>query len=427
MATIIDSVNVKGTKYEVVDSASRTNITNLTTRVTDLEKETGKSRKLYAFHISPSESDPASKVTYLEDAVGMTPAKMDYSTGKFNYGSWKDAFFMPKPCMVKSNGTVDYYLNPDDLTKKEDGTASDVSNTAYDGNAMMEWGQNGRRIWYKLVPDLDDTGVTAYISDGKLDDGFHDYSFINSNGKEVDHFYTPIYNGSVIDGKMRSLSGQKVSSKLTRAQEITDASANGDGWYTETFCDAILIGLLLTLMAKTTDVQAAYGQGITTPGETGFNAYVTGALNTKGLFYGSSGTNTAVKVFGTENYWGLQWRACAGFGIKGGHMVYKMTPAYSTDFTGYTDSGIACAGTSGGYIKKRKYLKDGVALPYEMSGSSTTYYCDGTWFNNGATTYALRGGRAANGSTCGLAWYLTTGPGYAYWDIGAALSLKPLA
>lgn len=95
---------------------------------------------VYAFHIDGSESDPEDAVTYMEDAVGMTPAYMDYANSKFNYGSWAGAFFMPQPCMVLQSGVVDYYLDPDDYTKKADGTASDIADTTYEGNAMIEWG-----------------------------------------------------------------------------------------------------------------------------------------------------------------------------------------------------------------------------------------------------------------------------------------------
>lgn len=49
--------------------------------------------------------------------------------------------------MLKSNGKVDYYLNPNDYTKKLDGTTSDIANPNYDGNAMMEW----PKIWFKYV------------------------------------------------------------------------------------------------------------------------------------------------------------------------------------------------------------------------------------------------------------------------------------
>ena len=52
------------------------------------------------------------------------------------------------------------------------------------------------------------------VADHKADEGFHDWPFHNKNGQSVAHFYTPIYNGSVISSKMRSLSGQQVSKSL---------------------------------------------------------------------------------------------------------------------------------------------------------------------------------------------------------------------
>ena len=38
--------------------------------------------------------------------------------------------------MVRADGTPDYRLDENDYTKKEDGTASDVSNTSYNGGAF---------------------------------------------------------------------------------------------------------------------------------------------------------------------------------------------------------------------------------------------------------------------------------------------------
>ena len=175
---------------------------------------TGKAGIIYGFHINSGESDPAAAVTYIEDAVGMTPAKMDYANSKFSYGSWGNAFFMPRPCMLKYDGTVDYYLDPNDYSKKADGvTASDVADTTYGGNAMMEWGQNGKKIWYKIVPDTgDDTSASVYIADYQVDADFHAWSFINSEGNLADHFYTPCYFGTIVnDGTndvLRSLSGR---------------------------------------------------------------------------------------------------------------------------------------------------------------------------------------------------------------------------
>ena len=183
--------------------------------------------KLYGFHLDNNESDPDAKITYLADAVGAVPARMDYTNGVFNYGSWLNAFFMPRPCMVKYGGQVDYYLNPDNYAQKEDGTASDVANEAYEGNAMMEWGRDGKKIWMKIVPD--ESGASVYFSDIQVDSTFHAYAFYNKNNVMMDHFYTPIYNGyKDASGKMRSISGKAISNALSGQAEITACIANGD-------------------------------------------------------------------------------------------------------------------------------------------------------------------------------------------------------
>ena len=177
---------------------------------------------------------------------------------------------MPKPCMLKYDGTVDYYLNPDDYTKKADGTASDIADSTYGGNAMMEWGRDGKKIWLKVLPSGDGKSANIYIADYKVDEGFHDYSFHNSKGINAEHFYTPIYNGSVISSKMRSLSGQQVSKSLQASAEITAAKANNPGadelWNIECMADRILINFLLILMGKSTNTQAIFGQGANTGG-----------------------------------------------------------------------------------------------------------------------------------------------------------------
>lgn len=109
----------------------------MTTFASTLSEE----RFVYGVHIDETDSNPKTRVRYLANAVGMIPAKMNYTSGTFDYGSWADAFFMPKPCMLKTNGQVDYYLNENDLSKKINGSASDIANIDYDGNAMMEWGK----------------------------------------------------------------------------------------------------------------------------------------------------------------------------------------------------------------------------------------------------------------------------------------------
>ena len=401
------------------------------------KKREDKDYTLYGFQLFDSESAPSSKVVYIEDAVGMEPAFMDYTNGRFDYGSWKDAFFMPRPCMVGFDGEVKYYLNPNDYTKKAAGGNSDISDPTYSGNAMMEWGQNGKKIWYKI------DGNKFYICDKKLDDGFHDWSFINCDGDEVDHFYTAIYNGSKdTNNVMRSLSGQAVSKSLNTSQELTAIGLNNQNskneWYSDVFADRVLINILLVLIGKSTNTQTVFGKGIESGSDTAFNAYVTGALNDKGLFFGYNDSTHAVKVFGMENWWALQWRRTAGLVIANGTVKYKLTmstddgttvSAYNTDGTGYIDSGVDFTDqTSGQYITKMKTTALGAWVPEILGGSSTTHLCDACWFNTGATTYALFGGNSYDGARCGaFSCGLSAAASNAHWDRGCALSLKPLA
>ncbi len=404
---------------------------------------------IYGFHIAANESDPDTMVTYLKDAVGMTPAHMDYTNDVFDYGSWGDAFFLPRPCMLKSDGTVDYYLNPNDYTKKEDGvTASDVANTAYDGNAMMEWGLPGRKIWMKIVPDVGNLGASVYIADHQADSDFHDYPFHNSEGQSMDHFYTAIYNGSVIDSKMRSLSDQTVSKSLAGTAEITAAQLNNPSgqlmWDIDIFSDRTLINMLLILMSKTVDTQTAFGEGLHTSGSEGINnGFSTGVHNAKGLFYGTNSgaaatyTN-AVKVFGMENYWGFQWRRTEGLILSDGIMKYKMTygqedgsgiNGYNTDGANYKSAGsTTLSGTSGNYIKTEWFNSDGMFPCGSLDGYSAQYYCDACWYNNSGARFALFGGdstlEAKVGAFCAA---LNLAVSHAGWTLGAALSCKPLA
>lgn len=405
---------------------------------------------IYGFHIDGSESDPEACVTYLMDAVGMTPAYMDYANDKFIWGSWRgarDAFFLPRPCMVKYDGTVDYYLDENDYSKKRDGTASDIANTSYGGNAMMEWGRDGKLIWYKVVPDSgDDASGSVYIADYQVDEDYHAWSFVNNQGELADHFYTPIYNGSYDGSKLRSLSGQTVMKSQTGTEEMARAQANNPGtdilWNIETFADRTLINFLLILMAKTLDTQTAFGQGLHTSGSEAINdGFVTGVHNAKGMFYGTNSgaaatyTN-AVKVFGMENWWGFQWRRINGWIMVDGDQRIKLTngtqdgstaSAYNTTGAGYISKGATPEGTSGGYVNVMQ-LSENAMLPKTASGTSSTYSCDGLWFNNSGVRFARVGGGSGNAALVGaFCAALNNVVGSAYWNVGAALSCKPLA
>ena len=407
---------------------------------------------LYGYEVLPNIETPSDKVTYLADCnnANYTPFKIDLTTGRPNYGDWKDAFFMPRSCMLRSDGTVAYYLDENDETKKEDGTPSDVSNPDFDGNAMMEFGRDGHLIWTKIedavTTEGNVMGYKVYISNYKLDEKYHAWAFHDANGKLVPHFYLPKYNTSLIDGKFRSLSGQHIVCKETTTaynatQEMNYAKANGTGWLTETKAQVDLINILLILMAKSTDSQTVYGNGYVNSSQDNTNLLDTGTANTKGMFYGTSG-NVCVKVFGMENWWGNQFRRYAGHMMINGVQKVKLT--YGTEdgstVVGYNTTGdgyITINGATllneqgdtfgGGYLKEMKASIKGTLVPTgTLNGSSSTNYCDYCSYDNTTTIYALRGGTLFNKAYCGVSYVnLLNSPDDARWTICANITCTP--
>lgn len=399
-----------------------------------------KDKIIYGFKIDQNESDPASMITYLSDCENAkyASAYMDYTTNTFNYGDWADAWFIRdiKPCMLKYDGTVDYELNPNDYTKKLDGTDSDVANDSYGGNAMV----GIPKVYWKIVDNGDNT-ANIYFSDEQVDTDFHCWSHIDNNGNEIDYCYMPIYTGSVVSNKLRSLSGKAPINNDNGTAEITYAKANNltsdTIWYTEVFSDRMLINLLLLLIGKSTDTQTIFGNGHYAGGSSASSNIVAGTMNNKGLFYGTNGTGKGVKVFGMEHWWGNQFRRIAGWIIDNGTQKIKMTygqsdgstvDGYTTDGTGYIKiPNSTPSGSSSGYISKLSFGNYGY-IPVISNGSQTTYYCDKLWYNNSQINYALVGGSSYEGYPVGLfASYINSAVSFANWNFTAALSCKPLA
>ena len=99
---------------------------------------------------------------------------------------------------------------------------------------------------------------------------------------------------------------------------------------------------------------------------------------------------------------------------------------YNTDGSGYISIGCTPSGTTSGYISKMTITENGL-IPTTASGSATTYYTDGLWFNNSQVDYAVVGGSSATGFLVGsLCSHLNSLVSATSWAFGAAVSCKPL-
>lgn len=374
---------------------------------------------LYGFEINKSNSDPDGCVTYTDMAVGFTPAKVNLSTGAFDPGSWTEGVFFRENnhvWMVKNDGTPDYQLDDNDYTKKLDGTASDVANSNYAGNAMVRFDT----VWIKRS----ETGNTmkVQICNIQLDEDFHAYAHTREDGSIMDYIWMAAFQGSTVSSKIRSLKDLAPTTNQTGANEITYAANNGPLWGTQTWSQINMINMLLVLMAKSIDTQTAFGYGHHHGGTQASHLLKNGTLSNKGAFYGTNG-NVATKVFHIENYWGDAWnriRGCVTDANK--QILVKTTPPYNTAGTGYSPTGVAPRGTSGGLINAAK-MTDAGLIPQTASGSETTYFCDGLWF--AASCYALVGGTCnVDMRTGAFALQLEGAVSRSVWNVGAALSCE---
>lgn len=401
---------------------------------------------VFAFHYSETDSSPDSAdypAGYTNSGYE-TPFSMNLSTGVPIYGDWDPdganaddvKLIYPRSCMLKYDGTVDYYLREDDETLKEDGTASDVANASYGGNAMMEWGQDGVMYW-TLISDTGNDGFTFIVSNAEVLN-CKPWNHYDANGNVTPHWYTAKYFGSVASGCMRSISGQSNFVNNAGTAEISYAQANNPAglhiWDTEVYCDCTFIALLCCLINKSTQAQVKFGSGHTASGNT--SAIGQGTMNGKGMFYGKSNGTEGVKIFGMENFFGNLYRRVRGLIAVNGTYKVKLTydttdgsevTGYNTDGAGYISAGNI--GTYGSWVyPKHMLVRENTLLAGTTGGSDTTYYCDGTYVTASGTFYAFVGGCWED---AGLAGVFYVNLYYAVSDtqrrLGAALSCKPLA
>lgn len=384
---------------------------------------------VYAFHFNGKESDPTKIIEYTGVNAEYTPVSYNFSTHTMNMNDWSNAFFLPKPCVLNFDGTVKGYLQENDYTKLEDGSAAPTLTT--EGNCMMEWPQ----IWLKIVPDNGDTtSATIYIAPYQVDDSYTCYNCYDESGNLKKHFYTPIYMGSTdSSGRLRSVSDQTAAGGPTADAQRAAAKKNGTGvgYDIETWVDRQTITFLLWLIGHSTDTQAVFGAG-----RGGNQTYdwsqskmiSTGTMNTAGLWYGETTGSEGVKVFGMENWWGNIWRRIIGLGCNNSIQYYKLTPttidgstatSYNTTNTGYLEGQ---HNPANGYISKLAWTNKGFTVA-QTSGSDTTYLADYAYF--GAQSVACFGGCLHHGRLCGAsAWNLGYAASDANWNYGAALSFR---
>lgn len=371
---------------------------------------------LFGYYDDTTDSNPETKIHYIEMNENFTPARM-VAAGGWTEGDWTEAncWFVKnnKPYMVKNDGTIDYELCHTDYSKKIDGvTASDVSNTSYAGNAMASipcvwvkrYTQNGRK--YHLFCNI------------QLTEDFHAYAHTRSDGTIEPYTWFPMFGGSLASSKCRSIAGQTQMNTQTGTNEITYCKANGSLWNTGYWSAFMLRCELETLLTRSTNKQDSCGYGNYTGGSAAASLLKTGTQLTGGRFFGYGSTvNKARKFLHCEWQMGA-WERINGLLYVSGTYRVKQYEPYNETGADYISTGLSMSGTSGNYISAGT-LNDNGEFPTALSGSSDTYYCCGGWYNATQVDHAIVDGSCGGGLSCGGAVYvnyLVSGSG---WDISA--------
>ena len=314
-------------------------------------------------------------------------------------------------------------------------------------------GQNGKKIWLKFEADADDPySGNVYIADEQMDEHYHDWSFHNSLSESTDHFYTFIYNGSIIDNKLRSLSGQHIANYKNLFDAVTLAKANNPSttemWNIECIADHILIQMLTVLIFKTINIFDGLGYGLTRGSGTAavLETFLTGVHDKKGLFYGTDNTSPttfddSVKLFGMESYYGTIERRING--LLNYYNTYKIKLTYGTEDgsmrEGYDDKNPFTSGNgykyvqceipspvTGGAVNKMKFTEDGL-FPV-MFGGNSPYTNSWAMINtnmNYSTNIGRYWGRGVEGGLFGMSM-INSYNASNMWYIGFNLTCKPV-
>lgn len=392
------------------------------------------SYEYYGVRVCKPEGSPFARVEYFGKNTHFISAGMNYDDDVFDYGDWKDAWFIKdiKVVQLGYDGTVKKELNPNDLTKDIDGNAFDPSDSNMDGNIMV----GIPTVWVKR----EQRGIWQYyyFAKSQLDENYHAYAHTNWKGEIIPYAYMSAFEGSYINSKCRSLSGQRPGTSQTFETENTYCNANNldaDNpiWSMNPFSDIMLIRDLLLLIGKSTNTKAVYGTGHNSGGSQASHLYTTGLLNNKGLFYGTQG-NDSIKVFGLENFYGDRWDRIVGWVSVNGKQKVKCTygtedgstaTGYNTTGDGYIPiEGISFSGTSAQYCKDTKLTPYGL-IPYSTGASATTYECSGLFYVTNITAVSIVGGCCHDTLLVPGSNFINAGS-LSNWAVGGSSSCKPL-
>ena len=350
-------------------------------------------------------------------------------------------------CLLNLNGTVNYYLDPLDSTKKADGTPSVL--TGADGYVMVEIPKFSFKYTYNAGQYFWEVVI------GKRD-GYTLHPAFIKDGVEVENRYIGAYDACVWDAststyisglnldntdslidivtdRLASVSGVYPMVGQIRARFRSLADNNGSGWRQLDFWLASAVQLLYLIEYDAFNSQQVLGLGnvSSTYLESSSNQNdsphtIAGASNALGnrstnRTQPSAGARPGIAYMsyrGIENFYGNCWNFVDGFNlINFAAWVTNSRANFVDDVTTNMTNVGTLASTSGFATDIVNY--GGTFLPSAVGGSSTTRLTDQLFVSSG-NRVALLGGSAVSGVGAGVfCWSLSNDSSFRSRSIGA--------
>ena len=372
-----------------------------------------------------------------------------------------------KGCLVK-NGKVNYYLNPNDWSKKADGTPSVLDGT--DGDVMVHTpkfygksGSNGNKRWVRISTvkvdaswvEIPEMFISAYRNTIYTDgDTTKIASVVSTDAKYRGGGRRSEYDQYLSTDQFKTDLGKPVSN-ISRATMRTYAAATGQELLCYEFYKWIFYWNYVIEYANfnsqkefnpelTSDGyhQGGLGPGLTTLVWESWETYNKNYAITPCGYTNEFGNFSGVKAIqlqspektlyanrwrGFENPFGDIWTNLEGIVIKrdvarANSNVYTTTDVskYGEDYSLFDIAGVEIA--QNGFIRTFDLGSKAEIIPSSVAGSESTYKCDYHLcdsYSVDAKTLAVGGG-AHGGSWAGLGCFFSSfdGAGYADASVG---------
>ena len=338
-------------------------------------------------------------------------------------------------CVLKLDGTVNYYLDPNDSTKKADGSAAVLTGT--DGYVMVEI----PKFWIRQ--NLDGTVFTWDIADGPAA-GFSVHPAFIKDGVEVNYRYYGAYDACFWDAtdgiyksglnldnasalistaadRLASVAGVYPIVGVTRAECRSMAANNGTGWRQVDFWLMSAVQMLFLAEHGTFRSQQTLGDGNTNGAYLNSSSNqndsphtIAGASNSLGNASTNTTTGAGVNAKpgtsfmsyrGIENWYGNASNWIDGWNVNvgsAGTCYVSNTRAHFADNTATNYTLLTTSlPTGSGFIRNILPITGAFLASSVSGGSSGTFLADQQFGSTSTNRVALFGGASGFAASAG--------------------------